>query len=126
MVLAPELASPNLRGAGSCSARALLMAVQGMAKAPSMSTGAAELDPETCQLKSCWCCDRDVSPAPSLNLPVVVHTRRDRQPPSPTVGSPGDRPVGATGPAQVSSGEPRLQHLFLGVEVGGEGPACAQ
>ncbi|XP_059672042.1 putative transporter SVOPL isoform X5 [Gavia stellata] len=64
------------------------MALQGMAKVTHMGIGAAGPVPKTCQLKSCWCCKRDVSPAPSFHLPGVVPTRRDEQAPSPVAGSP--------------------------------------
>lgn len=76
--MAPELASPGLRGAVGCSAWVLLLALQGLAKAPSMNAGAAGPAPKTCQLKSRWCSNRDISPVPSLHLPWVI----------PVVGSP--------------------------------------
>lgn len=69
-----------------------------------MGAGTLGPAPESCQLKSCWCSNRDNLPVHSLCLPGVV----------PVVGSPCRRPVGATGPAQVSTGAPHLRHPLLG------------
>lgn len=80
MVLAPELASSGpLRWTGGCNTLALLTALQGTAKVPLVGTGAAGPAPKTCQLKPCWCCNRDVSPVPSLHLTGFVLTKKDGQ-----------------------------------------------
>lgn len=120
MVLAPELASSGpLRWTGGCNTLALLTALQGMAKVPLVGTGAAGPAPKTCQLKPCWCCNRNVSPVPSLHLTGFVLTKKgwaNGQTPSPTKSTPWGGAVGATGETQISIRASHLHHLLPGVE----------
>lgn len=117
MVMASELASPCLRGAGGCSARALLMALQGVAKKPSMGTGGAGAASETCLLKSCWCCNRDISLglSPQEGWASTITCG----------GQPLWRTCGCTSTG-LALGHPVCSFYFWGVGAGGEWPACAQ